>query len=158
MDLRWGVGLGCVYRAIANKDVTSTAIVQSKSLPESPLKKLISDNQGETETYQCRFEVSKSGKDKQGSAYGYEMASGKITIKDNLINFGPAVWSSGKGDPDLFSKQSSLSVKNGSQLDGLRFMSPKKLPTCGSYLHRMATNQELRKTKNLVSKVCTFLM
>ena len=149
MDLRWGVGLGCVYRAIANKDVTSTAIVQSKSLPESPLKTLISDNQGETETYQCRFTVSKSGKDKQGSAYGYEMASGKITIKDNLINFGPAVWSSGKGDPDLFSKQSGLSVKNGSQLDGeieiyvtKKATNVRKLFTSNGYEPRTQENQE----------------
>ena len=149
MDVRWGVGLGCVYRAVANKDVIQTNFAQSESQPRTPLKELAIDNQGESKPYQCGFVVSKFGTDEKGNAYSYQMASGKLTIKDDSINFGPAMWSSGKGDPNLFTQQSSLSVKNGSQLDGeIEIYGTKKatkvlkLFTSNGYEPRTQENQE----------------
>ena len=65
MDVRWGVGLGCVYRAVANKDVTQTTVVQSESQPKTPLKELALNNQGKSKTYQCGFTVSKFGTDEK---------------------------------------------------------------------------------------------
>jgi len=118
MDVRWGVGLGCVYRALTKINLSQAALAQSKSQPNTPITEPAADNQVGTPAYQCSFNVSKSGKDGKGNAYSYEMASGKLTIKDRAISFGLAEWSSGKGDPGLFSKQSSLSVKNRSELDG----------------------------------------
>ena len=69
------------------------------------------------------------------------------------------MWSSGKGDPNLFTQQSSLSVKNGSQLDGeIEIYGTKKATKVLKLFTSNGYEPRTQKTKNLASTVSTPLI